>query len=80
MENHRLHYAVCAGTLSARGFNIDSLTVSPTNIPDLSRMTIVMKDVPDTKATQVGYGLRQMHAVAKPAHRAGKFDMPLEHA
>lgn len=41
-----------AGTLSARGFNIDSLTVSPTNIPDLSRMTIVMKDVNDTKATQ----------------------------
>ena len=40
------------GTLSARGFNIDSLTVSPTNVPDLSRMTIVMKDIPDAKATQ----------------------------
>lgn len=40
------------GTLSARGFNIDSLTVSPTNIPDLSRMTIVMKGVSDPKIQQ----------------------------
>ena len=38
--------------MSARGFNIESLTVSPTNIPDLSRMTIVMRDVPDSKTTQ----------------------------
>ena len=41
-----------AGTLSSRGFNIESLTVSPTNVPDLSRMTVVMRDVPDTKAAQ----------------------------
>ena len=26
--------------------------MSPTNIPDLSRMTVVMRDVPDSKATQ----------------------------
>lgn len=41
-----------SGLLSARGFNIESLTVSPTNIPDLSRMTIVIKDVPEAKAQQ----------------------------
>jgi acetolactate synthase-1/3 small subunit len=34
-----------AGTLSARGFNIDSLTVSATNLPELARMTIVISDV-----------------------------------
>jgi acetolactate synthase I/III small subunit len=39
-------------TLSSRGFNIDSLTVSPTNLPDLSRMTIVMNAVPEIKASQ----------------------------
>lgn len=41
-----------SGMLSARGFNIDSLTVSPTNLPDLSRMTIVLKDVPSAGAAQ----------------------------
>jgi acetolactate synthase small subunit len=44
--------ALAAGTLSARGFNIESLTVNATNIPDLSRMTIVMRDVPDHKSVQ----------------------------
>lgn len=32
-----------SGTLAARGFNIDSLVVSSTAVPDLSRMTIVLK-------------------------------------
>ena len=41
-----------AGTLSARGFNIDSLTVSSTNLPELSRMTVVMSNVTDVKAAQ----------------------------
>lgn len=41
-----------AGTLSARGFNIDSLTVSPTNLRTLSRMTIVMSGVTEQKASQ----------------------------
>ena len=30
-----------AGLLSARGYNVDSLTVAPTHDPSLSRMTIV---------------------------------------
>jgi len=42
-----------SGLLSARGFNIESLTVSPTNVPDLSRMTVVIRDVPsEGKAAQ----------------------------
>ncbi len=41
-----------SGLLSARGFNIESLTVSPTNIPDLSRMTVVIRDAPPDKAAQ----------------------------
>lgn len=40
-----------SGLLSARGYNIDSLTVSPTNLPDMSRMTIVIK-APAGKALQ----------------------------
>jgi len=32
-----------SGLLSARGFNIDSLTVGATDVKDLSRMTIVLK-------------------------------------
>jgi len=43
--------AKIVGLLSARGFNIDSLTVSPTNIPDLSRITVIIA-APDSKAQQ----------------------------
>lgn len=32
-----------SGLLASRGFNIDSLTVGPTNVKGLSRMTIVLK-------------------------------------
>lgn len=41
-----------SGLLSARGYNIDSLTVSPTNLPDMSRMTIVIRGVQPAKAAQ----------------------------
>ena len=43
--------AKITGLLSARGFNIDSLTVTSTLVPELSRMTIVMKG-PETQMTQ----------------------------
>jgi acetolactate synthase-1/3 small subunit len=33
--------------ISARGFNIDSLVVGRTDIPDLSRMTLVFFDTQD---------------------------------
>ena len=42
---------VC-GLLSARGFNIESLTVSPTNLDTLSRMTVVIRDASEEKANQ----------------------------
>ena len=41
-----------SGLLSARGFNIESLTVSPTNLEAMSRMTIVIRDATEEKAAQ----------------------------
>jgi len=41
-----------SGLLSARGFNIESLTVSPTNLPEMSRMTIVIRGITPAKAAQ----------------------------
>lgn len=36
--------SLVSGTLAARGFNIDSLVVSSTEVSDLSRMTIVLRE------------------------------------
>ncbi|CDR37126.1 CYFA0S01e07624g1_1 [Cyberlindnera fabianii] len=36
--------SLVSGTLAARGFNIDSLVVSNTEVKDLSRMTIVLRE------------------------------------
>jgi acetolactate synthase-1/3 small subunit len=53
VENESGVLSKISGLLSARGFNIESLTVSPTNIASLSRMTIVIRDVPnENKAAQ----------------------------
>lgn len=41
MENESGALSRVAGLFSARGYNIESLTVAPTNDPSLSRMTIV---------------------------------------
>lgn len=41
MENEAGALSRVAGLFSARGYNIESLTVAPTNDPTLSRMTIV---------------------------------------
>ncbi len=41
MENESGALSRVAGLFSARGYNIESLTVAPTNQPALSRMTIV---------------------------------------
>ena len=41
LENESGALSRVAGLFSARGFNIESLTVAPTNDPTLSRMTIV---------------------------------------
>jgi len=40
-----------AGLLSARGFNIESLSVSKTDVSDLSRMTVIL-NCPDTQMAQ----------------------------
>lgn len=52
VENHFGVLSRVAGLISARGFNIDSLTVSTTEDPTISRMTIVV-DADVTKLEQV---------------------------
>ena len=42
VENHAGVLARVAGLFARRGYNIESLTVSVTNDPDISRMTIVV--------------------------------------
>jgi len=48
VENRFGVLARVAGLFAARGFNIDSLAVSPTNDPSVSHMTIVV-NAPDEK-------------------------------
>ncbi len=43
MENESGALSRVAGLFSARGYNIESLTVAPTDDPSLSRMTIVTR-------------------------------------
>lgn len=43
MENEAGALSRVAGLFSARGYNIESLTVAPTNDPSLSRMTLVTR-------------------------------------
>ena len=52
VENHFGVLARVSGLISARGFNIDSLTVSTTENPTISRMTIVV-DADAVKLEQV---------------------------
>lgn len=52
VENHFGVLSRVAGLISARGFNIDSLTVSTTEDPTISRMTIVV-DADVAKLEQV---------------------------
>nr|MBA3732073.1 acetolactate synthase small subunit [Gammaproteobacteria bacterium] len=41
LENESGALSRVAGLFSARGYNIESLTVAPTNDPTLARMTVV---------------------------------------
>ncbi|MDR1789188.1 MAG: acetolactate synthase small subunit [Opitutaceae bacterium] len=43
VENKFGVLARVAGMFSGRGFNIDSLNVAPTHVPELSRLTVVLK-------------------------------------
>jgi len=47
MENEAGALSRVAGLFSARGYNIESLTVAPTEDPSLSRMTLVTRGTED---------------------------------
>jgi acetolactate synthase-1/3 small subunit len=53
-----------AGLFSRRGFNIESLAVGPTELPDISRMTIVV-NVEDLPLEQVTKQLNKLVEVIK---------------
>ena len=59
VENHFGVLARISGLISARGFNIDSLTVSATEDPTISRMTIVV-DADAQKLEQVKSQLNRL--------------------
>ena len=59
VENHFGVLARVSGLISARGFNIDSLTVSTTEDPTISRMTIVV-DADALKLEQVKNQLNRL--------------------
>ena len=59
VENHFGVLARVSGLISARGFNIDSLTVSTTEDPTISRMTIVV-DADAPKLEQVKNQLNRL--------------------
>jgi acetolactate synthase-1/3 small subunit len=59
VENHFGVLARIAGLISARGFNIDSLAVSATEDPTISRMTIVV-DADSIKLEQVKNQLNRL--------------------
>ncbi len=60
------------GVLSARGYNIESLTVAKTLDPELSRMTIVV-DVEDRIRTQV---VKQMNKLINVLQATDLTDAP----
>ena len=73
MANHTLSVLVenkpgvlarVAGLFSRRGFNIESLAVGPTEVPEVSRMTIVV-DAADTALEQVTKQLNKLIHVLK---------------
>ncbi|MBI4343820.1 MAG: acetolactate synthase small subunit [Candidatus Omnitrophica bacterium] len=73
VENHFGVLARMSGLISARGFNIDSLTVSATEDPTISRMTIVV-DADATKLEQVKNQLNRLVDVIEVAQlQPGEF-------
>lgn len=73
VENHFGVLSRVAGLISARGFNIDSLTVSTTEDPTISRMTIVV-DADAAKLEQVKAQLGRLIDVIEVLElKPGKF-------
>jgi acetolactate synthase-1/3 small subunit len=64
VENKPGVLARVAALFSRRGFNIDSLAVGPTEIPEISRMTVVV-DVEGTALEQVTKQLNKLIEVLK---------------
>ncbi len=60
-----------AGLFARRGFNIDSLTVSTTEDPNSSRMTIVV-DADDATLEQVCKQLSKLHDVIRVVDHTGQ--------
>ncbi len=63
LENESGALSRVSGLFSARGYNIESLTVAPTNDPTLSRMTIVTRG-DDRKIDQIQKQLNKLVDVA----------------
>jgi acetolactate synthase-1/3 small subunit len=73
VENHFGVLSRVSGLISARGFNIDSLTVSTTEDPTISRMTIVV-DADPVKIEQVKAQLgRLIDVIEVQELREGQF-------
>ena len=64
VENKPGVLARVAGLFSRRGFNIDSLAVGPTELPDISRITVVV-EVEGTALEQVTKQLNKLVNVIK---------------
>ncbi len=64
MENEAGALSRVAGLFSARGYNIESLSVAPTEDPTLSRMTLVTNG-PDEMVEQITKQLNKLIEVVK---------------
>lgn len=73
VNNHMGVLSRVAGLFSRRGFNIESLAVGETEVPTLSRMTIVTSDVDDETYSQIKTQLAKLMDVVK-IHEADKED------
>jgi acetolactate synthase-1/3 small subunit len=70
MENEAGALSRVAGLFSARGYNIESLTVAPTEDPSLSRMTLVTRGT-DEVVEQITKQLNKLIDVVKLMDMAG---------
>src|SRR5262249_15019034 len=72
VENKPGALARITGVLSARNFNIESLTVAPTENPTLSRMTVVV-DVAENQREQV---VKQLNKIVTVVQATDLSDAP----
>ena len=77
MENESGALSRVAGLFSARGYNIESLTVAPTEDPSLSRMTLVTRGNDDI-IEQITKQLNKLIEVVKLIDLADSFHIERE--